>query len=292
MRKTLANINLYWPQTYQPKSYRLGIADASAALLESSGWWRQQIKQVGERIYSPSITEPWDNLRAELNELIGNATGTRRPLAIVVANQWARLFVVTPPHNASTLNDCAAAAAMRFQELYGDSARHWKIKANWHATQAFVACAIPATFIEMLLTTANQHRMTITSVVPHFIAAWNRWHHQLDGTAWFGVAQGNHLELAIINDGKICALQALNLPEHAWHDPQWMTTQLARQALMRDVPTAKKLQLCGHLPNWPGKNTPSPDTGCRLVTIDVIDARSPGKSDSAAVQLAHAARTP
>lgn len=267
--------------------YRLGITATSAALLENSGWQHKQTKQRGQRIYAPVTSELWGDLRAELNELMDSATGTNRPLAIVVADQWVRLFVVTPPRNARSLKDCEAAAAMRFQELYGDSARQWKIRANWQATQAFVACAMPASLFEVLLTTANAHRMTLTSVAPHFVAAWNRWFHRLDGKGWFGVAQENSLTLAVINEGTICAIQTLALPDHAWRDPQWLTAQLARQALIGNVPATQKCQLCGHLPGWPGKSRLPSETVCRL---DGVDSTFSGQADSAAVHLALTAR--
>lgn len=227
-----------------PTSCLLGIAPDGAALLKAGG--RNAPDTVLAEFTSPSAPSAQallDGLRARLAD-----SGTARlPVSVVLADHWVRLFMVTPPRNAASLEDCEAAALLRFQELYGEAPAQWQLRADWDARHPFLACAIPNSLLASLQQLASACRWTLLSVMPQFVAAWNRWHRELDGDAWFGVALGNRLTLGAIEHGRLRAINTMQVADSAWQDEQWLPAQLAREALRLDMAAPQALRLCGPL---------------------------------------------
>lgn len=278
MRNLLAEI------ATRPHAYRLGISPTSAALLPCSAWRTNHNRVAPEAVFSQALTDPWEDLPAQLRPLLDEARCNSRPLSIVITDQWARLFVVTPARNTSSLQDCKAAAAMRFQVLYGQSSSGWQISAHWQARDPFLACAVPTKLLTALHTLAVSQRMHVVSVVPHFVAAWNRWCRKLNGTTWFGVVEDKWLSMAAISHGQLRALRTLALPRNAWRDPQWLPAELSRLALIIDSPMPPILQVCGAIPDWPA-DAAHPTAVCARLTAAHTPA--PAQRASAAAHMAY-----
>lgn len=184
-------------------------------------------------------------MAAQLRALLNASDARAMPARVVLADQWTRLFMVSPPANAGSLADCQAAAAMRLQELYGTPAGDWEIEAEWDARDSFLACALPRALRSALLQIADDCRLTLLRVQPQFIAAWNRWHGQLDGRHWFGVTDGESISVGAIAAGRLCAVQTIRLPAAAADDAQWLPRQIAQQALRLNLDSPAGVQLCG-----------------------------------------------
>jgi hypothetical protein len=206
------------------------------------------------------------------------------PAEIIVADEWVRMFMVTPPKNCSRIEDCRAAANMRFQSLYGEGVSDWHLEADWDPQYPFLACALPQPLRSALLQVATEHRLTLTSVLPHFIATWNRWHRQLTATSWFGMVHDNTLTLGIVDQQRLCGVRTVSMPDHAWNDPQWLPDYVQREALRLNVSTITSLQLGGAVPGqWATKTI-----GTLECTRLDGDAQTPSQaSRSASLILAH-----
>ena len=82
-------------------------------------------------------------LRAQLSQRTQRTQRTQLDAA-------TRYFMVTPPHNATRIADCASAAGQRFQEIYGEAPQAWEITADWDARLPFLACAAPRALLDAL----------------------------------------------------------------------------------------------------------------------------------------------
>lgn len=189
--------------------------------------------------------------------LLGSALATaleqngcqRMKTDMVLADGWARYFMVAPPKNVSSMADCQAAAAMRFHQLYGESPLDWQIDAQWDTDNAFLACALPNNLLLGLQQACSTQKLRLLSITPYFIACWNRWCRTLDGNAWFGVVNAGYLTLAAIENGRLHALRRSPFADENWHDKQYLPTLLAREALRLNLSLPARLQLCGKLPD-------------------------------------------
>ncbi len=236
-------------------SLRIGIAPSGIALLKTSGFFRPQTSVIAECTLTPEQSATPAALAIQLGSLLKVSKCSNTPTTIILADQWVRMFMVTPPQNTSSLDDCQAATAMRFQELYGEAMDSWHISADWQVQHAFLVCAMPENLLAALRQVAAESRLTLLTVVPQFIAAWNQWRKKLTAGAWFGLVQGKSLTLAATELGHVCAVRTSTVPGGALQDANWLQSHLALEALRLDLPPPKLLQLCGPIANQSNAQT-------------------------------------
>jgi hypothetical protein len=235
-------------------SLRIGLSRNSITLLRLSGWPKRQSQILfDEELPNQDSLTP-AQVAVHLSHLIKEASCEGLPVEVIVSDDWMRIFIVTPPINCSRIEDCRAAANMRFQFLYGESVGEWYIEADLNPQFPFLACAIPMSLRAVLLQVASEHRLTLKSILPHFIATWNHWQSQLDSISWFGMVYDNTLTLGIVDQQRLCGVRNVPLPNHAWSDPQWLSDYILRESLRLNVPAATTLQLCGTIQSqWASK---------------------------------------
>jgi hypothetical protein len=226
-------------------SLRIGLSRSSVALLRTRSWPRRCGELLVERILDTgSPQEIVHGLRAAL----ADASCARLTATVVLADELTRLFVVTPPHNTERLRDCQAAASLRFQSLYGDSAHDWKIVCDWDAQHPFLACAVSRPMLEAVLKVGAECRLTLIGIVPQFIAAWNRWHGGVLDDAWYGTMHGDIVTLGVIDRRRLVNVRRLSVPSQARHDDAWLADQVTREAMRLTLPLPKRIYLCGSAP--------------------------------------------
>ena len=217
---------------------RLGVAAGALALVQTSRWGGPA-QLVGEQSYADAGT-----LREALAALLGAGYGGW-PLTIVLADDLVRLWRVTPFAQTTCLADLEAAAALRFQSLYGDAPGLWHSSSAWDARAPFF-CAVPRALLAQLTRVAAARKLALIFITPQFARHWNRWHGALKPGAWFGQMQGQTLTLGVRDNGCLRAVRALPVPTGAGRD--WLLQALAREALLQGVSAPALLQLCGTAP--------------------------------------------
>jgi len=227
----------------------IGVSPTGVALLHGSGWLRKSVKLFADECSHDRLAP--DQIALHLRQALSAIPCARWPATVILDDAWTRLFMVTPARNTMRLQDCRAAAAMRFQTLYGQSPADWRIQAHWDGRHSFVACAIPASLDTLLQQIAREYRITFTSIVPHFIAAWNRWQRRLGTNDWFGSIHQKTLTLGAVAQQRLRALRTLPLPTDCWHRTDCLPGLLSREALRLDLSPPSHLRLCGDIPgDW------------------------------------------
>lgn len=179
----------------------LGIERGGLTLvLRPDGWRRRAL---------PLLELPGIEAGPELSARLAPALAAKRyaglPLAVALADDCVRLFMVPPPRNAASLQDVRASAAMRFHTLYGDDPAAWRIECSPAAGEPFLACAMPAVLASSVQAAARDHGLRLVSLAPTFVLAWNRLYRRL-GSAWLGVVQGGHVTLGCTAGGELAAV--------------------------------------------------------------------------------------
>lgn len=229
-------------------SLRIGLSRTRITLLETGGLLRPRPRLLANAALAAEASTMPERLGAQLDSMLIAANCSRLATTIVLSDDWARFLMVTPPKNSGSVQDCRAAAEMRFQDLYGDPVSGWKLEADWDAQHAFLACAVPQPLLNVLQQTALKNRLKLISVTPQFIAMWNCWQRKLQANAWFGVVHAELLTLGAIDRQRLCAVRTAAVPPGAWQDKHWLPEHLAREALRLNLPVPSQLQLCGSVP--------------------------------------------
>ncbi|MET0319224.1 MAG: hypothetical protein ABW069_00720 [Duganella sp.] len=248
-------------------SLRIGIAPHAVSLLRVRRWGRAPATLLAEHAIAPSADHPFDAIASALRALLREQENIRGlSVAFVLADELARMWRVTPPQGASRLDDLEAAAGLRFQALYGESPSAWQVGADWHVTRPFFAAAVPRALLASLALVADEFRLSVVGVEPHFVSAWNRWRRAVKPDAWFALVHDQLLTLAPLDDGGVRALRTVTVPASA--DQAWLTHTVQREALLLDIAPPVLLQACGAVPAaWVRPRTDSAPTliGCELL---------------------------
>ena len=228
---------------------RLGVAAGSVSLWRSSRWRAPAWTLLREAAYVPhaglGLHGDFAALGQALEQVLEAGQYARWPLSVVLDDALARLWQVDMPQGAARLADIEAAAALRFQSLYGDPPGLWQSCHAWEPRAPFF-CAVPRALLTQLTRVALDRKLALIFITPQFARHWNRWHGALKPGAWFGQLQENTLTLGVRHDGCLRAVRALSVPPDAGHG--WLEQTLMREALLQGVPAPALLQLCGAPP--------------------------------------------
>lgn len=236
------------------KALRIGLSHNGVTLLQMSGMLRPRIEILADQPCPPTTPSSLDLSIARLADILAEHKCTGLPATVILTDELVRLFMVTPPQNASRLADCMTAAEMRFRTLYGEASSDWQIESDWQPHRPFLACALPKSLIAALRGMASQHRLTLVEIIPQFIAAWNGWHAALDGSSWFGVAHENTLTIGAIQQKTLHAVRSTSAPAESWSDQEWLSSYIEREALRLNLPMPREIRLCGkQFERWPAK---------------------------------------
>lgn len=246
----------------------LGIAPGGLALVRAGGWRRGHPRLLGE--------VPGGADAGALDALLDGHDIAGKALTVVLSDDLVRLWQVAPPAGATRMADLEGAAALRFQALFG-AGGDWRIDADWQARRPFLAAALPQALRDMLVSAAQARRCTLVGIVPHFVAALNRFRRQRRAGAWFGVVHGGVLGLAAFDGAAFAALRTAPVPAGAGR--AWLDAHVAREALRIGLDVPARLQLCGTAPSsWAGTGA---GAGAAIVCTLLGDPADPQWSDSA-----------
>ncbi|XLZ72498.1 hypothetical protein ABT364_11195 [Massilia sp. SR12] len=224
------------------QSLRIEVAPQALRLLRVRRWGKAAPELLAEQPLAGEALA----LPGALDALLSGQEVRGQAASFVLADELVRMWQVVPPVQAARLADLEAATALRFHTLFGESPAAWQMSADWNASAPFMAAAVPRALQAAIEASAARHALTVTAIVPHFVAAWNRHARALKRDAWFGVAHGNVLALAACEGGQLRALRHLAIPHGADH--YWLTQTAQREALLLGLAAPALLQLSGDVP--------------------------------------------
>ena len=157
-------------------------------------------------------------LFARLADALSESTWQGAAARAVVGDAWVRYGIV--PWPAATRLDAAGRlthARYVLGDAYGDALAEWAVTlADTPPGRPYVACAMPADLRSGLEDTLSQARLTLVSLQPQLVVAFNSWRHRLPADdTWF----------VNLDDG---SLSAVHLSNGAWDrvhvarlSPEW-----------------------------------------------------------------------
>jgi hypothetical protein len=227
------------------QALRIGVAADTLTLVRTARWWGEPVSVLAEQRVDTGAGPA--ALAGALAALLGGHDIKGWPVSFIVADDFARLWEVTPPPAAARLADLQAAAALRFFTLFGESTAAWQLEAGWDATHGFVAAALPRGLLALLCDGARAHGLHVVGIAPQFIAGWNQWRGALKPGMWYGQVHGGVLTLGVTEHARLRAVRAAAVPASA--DGAWLGQHLAREALRLDCPLPSRIALSGQLPD-------------------------------------------
>lgn len=225
------------------QSLRLGVSAFDVALVKVGRWGNARAEIVAEVALGGTGA---DAIAAAVRQLLSDAGSAGWPVSIVLADELTRMWQVTPPQNAARMADLEAAAGLRFQSLFGESASQWSVSAGWSTSAPFLAAAMPRPLLALLEQAAFDSKATIVQVLPQFVAGWNQWRSAVAAGSWYGLVQAQVLTLGAVEGGQVRAVRAAAIPAGAGGD--WLAQHVAREALRLNLPAPGRVCVSGLAP--------------------------------------------
>ena len=142
---------------------------------------------------------------ARLAEILQESTWHDATARVVVADPWARYGVVPWPTTRLDAEGRLTHARYVLTDAFGDGLADWAVTlADTPPGHAYVACAMPGQLRAALEDVLPPARLTLASLQPQLVVAFNAWRHRLPGDdTWF----------VSLDDG---SLSAVHLSHGAW----------------------------------------------------------------------------
>jgi len=226
---------------FQRKHYQLGIAADHLALLHVGANRTQDKSLLAEMPFSASFKQPQTMLEA-VEQLFTSHSLAGSRVEVIIADAWARYWLVDPPTNVASLAELKTCCEARFEHLFGDAVTDWQVIADWQAANTFLAAAIPAWLLNGLMNVCRQHDVKLGSCVPLFIQYWNHLNSRLPTDLWLCTEHAGTLILALVLNGRLRTIRTLTAP-HKLTDSELLAT-IERESLrvaseeIRPLPTS------------------------------------------------------
>ena len=183
------------PLWRKPKALRIGlcpdrilISEARPVALEGEGDWRSAVEAL------PAV-------------LAGRKAAEA---TVVLADQFVRYALLPWNPTLKTEEQWLALARHRFGAIHGASIAQWDLKVTETAPMGpRLVCAAERSLIEALAGKFTAARISLVSVQPFLVAAFNRIRaHVGTGSCWIVVEEPRRLTLALIQRGAWMAIRS------------------------------------------------------------------------------------
>lgn len=209
---------------------------------QSASSWRGVEAQLPPEISSAELV---NQLSTSLRDLLMSQHAIPRKTTITLADSLVRYFMVAPPTNTGSVQDCRDAANARFSLLYDEPTTDWELRGHWHPRKPFLVCALPKTLLNQILSVAEEFNLLVTDVAPFLVAVWNTLYRRLSVEQWLVIHHEDTLSIAYIFQHGVQNIRILHVPSEAQLQADWLNETLTQCAMHFDVETPKHIHLVG-----------------------------------------------
>jgi hypothetical protein len=163
---------------------------------------RRGLKEHGTFACTPATSgRPWEAACAALTDFLADGMRRRVRLGVVLSDRLARYQLLSWQAGIVTRADWRAYAMNRFEAVYGEAARSWRLKIDLVPPGTpSLACAIDGDLIDALRGVAATNLSRLISVRPNYLSVFSQRRHALRGNAlWFGVVEQRHVCLGVLS---------------------------------------------------------------------------------------------
>ena len=144
---------------------------------------------VAERnmVVATRATNDWEATLDTLEVCLEDSIWHGVNLRLIVSDTYARYAIVPWSDALSDADERLQHARLCMANTFGDIVSQWTVTvSDAPPGSSQVACAIPTALLERIRALTEAHDLTIKSVQPQLIAAFNGWRDRLPrGDAWF-----------------------------------------------------------------------------------------------------------
>ncbi|SFQ19681.1 hypothetical protein [Ralstonia sp. NFACC01] len=157
-------------------------------------------------------------------------------VSIVVSSPLVRLFLVTPPSNATGIDDLKGAASLRFSTLYGLKPEDWHIAAAWDSRHPFLAAGVRGTLLDALTGFVGARKLRVQRIAAAPLEVWRRDVDVLSPSSesWLVSRQGTAVTLLVCDKRRVHAIRSVQWPDEIWQSVSALHEAVQVEAMRLD----------------------------------------------------------
>ncbi|KQV94754.1 hypothetical protein [Rhizobacter sp. Root1221] len=181
------------------------------------------------------LARPKDFLEALCSQLQETLRAIGRPpKRVMLADAFARYWLMSPPAAVVSLGELQHTAAARCSQLFGGSPAEWHVAGDWHATRPFLCTAVPRWTIDMVQQAFGRD----PRIDPLLSAVMSALAPSLPSDGWFCLGTPHYAMMASTKAGHIASLRVMPLGAAASAAERLSTigVELEREAMRHQTP--------------------------------------------------------
>lgn len=255
---------------FLPDTLYIGVEPSRITLVRVNGLWRSQI--VSTESFSLPEAVPDSLGLSFLGSELRMPHWQRTRIHVTVADSLVRYFIALVPEGARNKYELQEAAALRHEEIFGDSAKEWTVVADLAPfTTHHLCCALNTAWLKGLRQCCRDAGLPLMSIVPFGVSEFNRHERRIGSrSGWVAVLGSDTLWLAFKagtgwRSAQVYRRPGPGLPELG----QWLAQQRLRTGIPEGTdyplwlagdtgglpevasPTGVVVRRCA-APTWPG----------------------------------------
>ncbi len=200
------------------------------------GGWRREImdKLIIPCARHESGEESWAAALSALDVALPKFFDAKTQTTVVLSNHFVRYALIPWSDLLTDQQEELLFAEHTFRQMYGNEAANWEFRVSQNdAGKSQVASAVDKKLLNALRELADKHSISLDSVQPLLMLAYNQSRAQLDRTdAWLVVVEQNYLCLSLLKDGQWVWVRTLRSSDNWAQD---LPEQLDREAFLADA---------------------------------------------------------
>ncbi len=182
---------------------RIQLSPLRVALMRMNRGVRPRcIGEFDGRVMNDNLMD-WRPALAVMQSQITDAAWEGTNVRVVISDHWVRYAIVPWSNHIVTDEERLAYAASCLANVYGSVADQWRVRVSEGAPgQARITCAIREALLGEIRTTLDICRLSLVSMQPQLIAAYNTWRDRLpNANGWFVTIEEGSLAAARLVGG-------------------------------------------------------------------------------------------
>lgn len=193
---------------------------------------------------------PWRNTVAALETVLPEFDARKADVVVVLSNHFVRYALIMHSDQIGTADEEQALIRHHFARIYGAAADQWALRlSDADGGEGLrVACAVDQGLQESLRALFQPTKLTLRSIQPYLMAAFNQWRHHFKDSAWFALVEQDRLCLARFQNNRWRSIKTIKVGADWFHD---LAIQLDREKFLSDGDAGTKVPVFVFAPGCP-----------------------------------------
>ncbi len=165
-----------------------------------------------------SDVEPWHTALEALESLLAEFHDCKANVVVMLSNHFMRYVLVQHGSETNSADEEKALIHHYFANIYGHAADQWEYRLSDSNQGSQVASAVSPLLTASLDALFKPTKMTLRSVQPHLMTAFNSWRKDIGESAWFAIVEPGMLCLARFDRNQWRYLRMINSGENWMED--------------------------------------------------------------------------